>query len=423
MMIRVIKQALYFPIAYYFRFWAGIQLGLWKPRIIAVTGSSGKTTLLHLIESQIGEKARYSHHANSSYGIPFDILDLKRKKLTPDEWIFLFFLAPFRAFKSIPKEKLYIVEADCDRPGEGKFLASFLQPEITLWTNSSLTHSVNFDYLVKNNSFPTVEEAIAYEFGYFLEYTKKLAIVNDDSALIKKQLIRTNISITPVSRISLKSYKISENSTEFVTEQEKCSINFIVPKVLFYSIQMTNLLLKNLNLPFDLTFKNFVLPAGRNSVFKGIKNTTIMDSTYNATPDGVRVILEMFDKCSVRDKWLVLGDMIELGNKEQVEHEKLADLINSMKLKKIILIGPRVLKHTYPKILKKIQDDNIRAFEMPKDGLDYILGNIKGGEVILFKGARFLEGIIEHLLLDKNNSKKLVRREIAWQSRRKAWGL
>lgn len=419
-MIRTIKQFFYFPIAYYFRFWAKIQLSLWKPKIIVVTGSSGKTTLLHLIESQIGNKARYSHHANSSYGIPFDILGMARKDLTPNEWISLFLLTPFKAFKSAPKEKFYIVEADCDRPGEGRFLASLLKPEITLWISSSLTHSVNFDSLIKKRCFSTVEEAIAYEFGYFLEYTQKMAIVNGDSSLIKKQLARTTIPIFPISQISLKSYKISNNRTEFVIDNKKYSINFVVPKDVFYSIQMTNLLMKSLNLPFDLTFKNLVLPPGRNSVFKGIKNTTIIDSTYNATPDGVQSILDMFNNFPAENKWLVLGDMIELGSKEKEEHEKVGRIILKMNLEKIILVGPRVSKYI-PPILPISQIS--QTFIMPKDGLDYILKNLKGGETILFKGARFLEGIIERLLQNKKNIDKLVRREIVWQNRRKAWGL
>lgn len=417
-MIGKIKRLLYFRIAYYFRFWAQIQLNLWKPKIIIVTGSSGKTTLLHLIESQLGNKAKYSHHANSSYGIPFDILGLSRKNFTPDEWVSLFFLAPFKAFKSTPKEKLYVVEADCDRPREGKFLASFLNPEITLWISSSLTHSANFDSLVKNKHFVSAEEAIAYEFEYFLEYTKKLAIVNGDSELIQKQLVRTNAPIIPISQISLKSYKIIRNRTEFILDDKRYSINFIVPKDVYYSIQMTNLLMKTLNLPFDPTFKNLVLPPGRNSVFKGIKNTTIIDSTYNATPDGVKTILEMFNKYPSENKWLVLGDMTELGREEESEHEKLSTLINTMKLNKIILIGPRVSQYTYPKLQKPAI-----KFTMPKDGLDYILKNINGGETILFKGARFLEGIIERLLLDKKNIDKLVRREKNWQNWRKAWGM
>ena len=421
-MIKRIKRAFYFPIANYFKFWASIQLKLWKPRIIVVTGSSGKTTLLHLIQSQLGEKAKYSHYANSSYGIPFDILGLSRKNLTPDEWPALFLLAPFKAFKPVPNEKLYIVEADCDRSGEGKFLAEFLNPDITLWINSGLTHSANFDRLVKEKKFPCVEEGIAYEFGFFPQHTKTLVIVNGNSELIRKQLGKTTAIIKKVSIESLREYRIFNNRTEFITEDKKYSINFIVPKDVFYSIRMTDLLMKSLDLPFDATFKNLNLPPGRNSIFKGIKNTTIIDSTYNATPQGVGNILEMFGKYPSANKWLVLGDMTELGEKEKEEHEKLAAFINSMDLSKIILIGPRISINTFHKLNSKSVEKTVK-FIMPKEGLDYISKNIKGKEALLFKGARFLEGIVENLLQNKTDADKLVRREIAWRIRRKAWGL
>lgn len=416
-MIRRIKQLFYFPIAYYFRFWAKIQLAIWGPTIIVITGSSGKTTLLHLIESQLGSIAKYSHHANSSYGIPFDILGLVRKKLTPDEWIFLFLLAPFKAFKTIPNEKIYIVEADCDRPEEGKFLASLLKPKITLWISSSLTHSVNFDYLVKNKRFPSVEEAIAYEFGYFLKYTQKMAIVNGDSPLIQNQLNRIRVPVKKISQKALSDYRITQNRTEFVIEGKKYSINFIVPKDIFYSLQMTFALLQYLKIKPDNTFAKFTLAPGRYSFFKGIKNITIIDSTYNATPDGVKSMLELFDLYKRKEKWVVLGDMIELGDEEKAEHEKIGKIISKMKSEKIILVGPRVSKFISPII------PTAQTFLMPKDALDYILQNIKGKETILFKGARFLEGIIEHLLLNKNDINKLVRREIVWQNRRRAWKL
>jgi len=419
-MIRKIKRALYFPIANYFKFWAKIRLNIWKPTIVVITGSSGKTTLLHLIESQIGKKAKYSHHANSSYGIPFDILGLERKTLTPDEWIYLFFLAPFKIFAAKPSEKLYVVEVDSDRPGEGKFLARLLNPDFTLWVSSSLTHSANFDLLVKNKHFASEEEAIAYEFGHLLECTKKLIIADGDNALIRKELDRAMCPVEFTTEKDLKYWEISKNRTEFIIDDKKYSINFITPKSTFNPIQMTNLLMKSLELPFDASFKNLTLPPGRNSVFKGIKNTTIIDSTYNATPEGVKTILQMFDKYPAKNKWLVLGDMIELGTREVGEHEKLAAIINSMELSKIILIGPRVSKHTYPKLKTK---NMVQKFLMPKEGLDYILENIKDGETILFKGARFLEGIVEKLLQDKNDIDKLVRREKAWQKRRESFGL
>ena len=66
-MAHALKTILYFPLAYYFRFFAKIKLKRWKPRIIVITGSNGKTTLLHLVAAQLAEKARCSHPANNSY--------------------------------------------------------------------------------------------------------------------------------------------------------------------------------------------------------------------------------------------------------------------------------------------------------------------------------------------------------------------
>lgn len=422
-MLGKIKRLLYFPLAYYFRFFAQIQLAFWKPRIVVVTGSSGKTTLLHLIESQIREQARYSYHANSTYGIPFDILGLKRSNLVVSEWFYLFLVAPFKIFKNPYREKLYIVEADCDRPGEGKFLARLLKPEVTLWTGSSRTHSMNFDPLVKNGL--RVEEAIAYEYGYFLESTSGLIIVNGDSKLISTQLNRSKAPVKIIKKKDqLGSYKVTTNHSEFKINGQQYKINSLLPEENFYSIAMTNILLDYLHIENDQSFSEFQLPPGRSSVLKGIKNITIIDSSYNATLDGMRAMLNMFNLYPAGNRWAVLGDMLEQGMEEQEEHEKLADSIASTKLSKIILMGPRVSKYTYPKLKSLIKDSTpIEKFTAPKETLNYLIANIQGGEVILFKGARFLEGIVEYLLANKADADKLCRREKIWQTRRQKWGL
>lgn len=417
-MLGKFKKLFYFPIAYYFRFFAKIQLLFWKPRIILVTGSTGKTTLLHLIASQLGEKALYSYKANSSYGIPFNILGLERKNLLLYEWFYLFLSAPFKAFRKSRAEKLYIVEADCDRVGEGKFLAKLLRPEVTIWQSIARAHTVNFDKEVLNKKFRSVEEAIAHEFGYFLKYTNKLVIINGDSSLIKRQAEKIKAQAKIITKKQLEEYKIFKDSARFKISGENYSVKALLPKDTFYSIAATRLLANYLNLPFDSSFRKFNLPNGRNSLLRGTKQTAIIDSSYNATPDGVRATLEMFNDYQGDKKWVVLGDMIELGNEEKEEHEKLAKILNSMKFNKIILIGPRVSKYTHPKLVK-----TALQFIMPKDALNYLETNIRGKEIILFKGARFLEGIIEHLLLNKNDSNKLVRREKVWRIRRKQWGL
>jgi UDP-N-acetylmuramoyl-tripeptide--D-alanyl-D-alanine ligase len=331
--------------------------------------------------------------------------------------------APFKAFKKIHEKKLYIVEADCDRPGEGKFLAGLLRPEAVLLTGISGTHSVNFDSLAAQKKFNTVEKAIAFEFGYFLEHATSLVIVNGDDALVTGELSRTKAKIRKIFQNQLKSYKVFQVGTEFNIDGVIYRFNCLLPEEVFYSVAQTMELIKYLGQEADLSFKNFSLPPGRQSVFGGIKGVTIIDSSYNATLDGMAVILKMFNLYPAAVKWAVLGDMLEQGRQEQKSHEQLAELIAKMKWDKIILMGPRVCKYTYPKLLALVGGESIVKFQLPKDALDYLLKNITGGEAVLFKGARFMEGIIEHLLMDKNDVNKLCRREAVWQKRRKEWGL
>ncbi len=407
-MLSKLKKIFYFPIAYYFRFFAQIQLLIWKPKIIMVTGSNGKTTLLHLIESQIGKRAKYSHHANSAFGIPFNILGLERKTLTIFEWPFLFLLAPLQAFKKPVKERIYVVEADCDRPFEGKFLAGLLNPEITIWLSVSKTHTMNFPQ--------PVEENIAKEFGYFLEYTKDYCIINGDSELIINQLTRTKSEVKKVTRNELQNYQVLKEGTQFKIDNQNFNINYLLPEDTFYLLAAIIDLLKGLDISIDSKFTYFVLPPGRSSIFKGIKNITIIDSSYNATPASMKVALHMYQKYPGKVKWAILSDMVELGEEEKIEHERLAQLIKNTKLDKVILMGPRMIKYTLPKV-------KAEAFQTPLQVLNYLKENIKGEEVLFFKGSRFLEGIIEHLLSDKKDVSKLCRREKVWQERRKKWGL
>lgn len=423
-----IKRLLYFPIARYFLFFAGLRLRRWRPTIIVVTGSNGKTTLLHLLESQLNTSARYSHRANGMYGIAFHILDLKRETLLKSEWIGLFFLTPIRAFRKPPREKFYVVEVDCDRPDEGRVVASFLAPDVVLWLSASRTHTVNFDRLILEKKFDSIEKAVAYEFGYLLEYCKSQAVINGDNPLILEQLKRTRANVVKIEKkVWLGDYLIHDGKTEFVIQGKKYIFPFLLPEETFYAIAMCAELLHYLKIQRGMDFANFLLPPGRSSVFQGVKGTIIIDSTYNATPASVAAILSMFQKYKAKEKWIVLSDMVELGDEEQEEHERLSELLSKVDAERILLMGPRMGKYTYPKLsqISKIKTQNyiLEKFLGPKEVLDYLEENLQGGETILFKGARFLEGVIEHLLQNKEDIDKLSRREDAWGNRRKEWGL
>ncbi len=422
-MIQDIKKVLYFPLAYYFRSLAKIKLSRWNPRIFVITGSSGKTTLLHLVESQIGDSARYSHHANSSYGIPFDILGLERKTLMFSEWFELFLKSPFLAFSKVPKQKIYIVEADCDRPGEGKFLSTFLKPQVTIWLSSGRTHSMNFDKLVEQDKFPNVEQAIAHEYGYFLKETDRLVIYNSDSELITRQTFRTKAQKVAISnRDHLKAYEVSKSGSIFKINNRVYEFKFLLPEAVSYSISAVLSLTEYLEVPFENKFKKFEIPPGRSSIFNGIRKTTLIDSCYNSNFSSASEIINMFNKIRADKKWVVIGDMLEQGASEREEHEKLAQLIVESNYSRIILLGPRITRYGYRNI-KKHYGDRVVALTSPKNVLDYLLLNLAGGETILFKGARFLEGVIENLLENKKDAAKLTRREKVWEIRRKKWGL
>jgi UDP-N-acetylmuramoyl-tripeptide--D-alanyl-D-alanine ligase len=418
-MLKKLKTIFFFPAADYFKFFAQIRLKRWHPQIIVVTGSSGKTTLFYLIESQLQNRAKYSHHANSALGIPFDILGLSRKTFSASEWFSLFILAPFRAFQKPFSEKIYVAEADADRPNEAKFLSEFLHQDITIWINTGRTHSLNFQNLVPDK-FTTIDEAIAYEFGYFLENTKSLNIINSDSELIVNQLSRTKVKAEKIQIKDLENFKLNKDSTEFTINGNAYKFKDLLPKEIFYSIQSVLMLLDYLKIEPDSAFSKFQIPPGRSSILKGIKNTTFIDSSYNANLGSVVTLINLFKDYPAKEKWVILGDMLEQGRFEKEEHEKLADAILSLNPDRVILIGKLISLYTYPKLNAIMTKNKLQAFDKLSDVLDYLLKNIKGNEALLFKASQsiLLETVVERLLQNKNDRDKLCRSEPFWIEKR-----
>ena len=424
-MLRAIKRRLYFLFARYFRFWARIKLKKWSPKVIVVTGSAGKTTLLHMIESQLGSEAHYSHHANSAYGISYDILGLPGITKSRLQWLELFFKAPAAAFRPPYRKKIYVAEVDADRPNEAKFLAKLLRPAVTLWVSTLHTHTAQFDDVVQRGKYPSQEAAVAHEYGNLLEKTTDLVIINGDSELMVKQAHRASSKVAQVWLNQLKSYEPSAKFTKFTIDDEEYHIPALLPKMNFYQVAMVGQLLKYLGKQPDRSFATFKLPPGRSSVLKGIKGITIIDSTYNNSNfDSLKGVVEMFEEYKAAQKWLVIGDLLEQGKNEEREHIKIAKLLNATNLDHIILMGKRINKYTRPKLSDKLkQRTKIVSLDNPNQVLSYMENELKGGEAILFKGVGYMEVAIEKLLLHKEDTQNLVRRESIWQKKLAKLGL
>ena len=175
---------------------------------------------------------------------------------------------------------------------------------------------------------------------------------------------------------------------------------------------------ESLGLAFDNSFAKFMMPPGRGTVLPGVKDTVLIDSSYNANLGSVNALLHMFSDFPVNKKWVLLSDMLEQGKEEREEHEKLADTLQALSLEKIILLGPRTQKYTF----EKLKNSHITfSFLSLKEVKKYMEENIRGGEAILFKGSQsmMLEYIIESLLKEKDDASKLPRRSEFWDKKRK----
>ncbi len=410
------KRKMYFVGANYFGFFARLVLVRSRPTIITVTGTSGKTTLLHMFEAQFGNDALISHKANSAFGIPFHILGLERKTFSWMEWPMLILMAPFKMFRILPKQ-IYVTEADAERPGEGRFLARLLRPDYLVWLSLEEAHGVNYDSIIdpEQYSFENLKRAIAREFGEFFRYTKKVAVLNIDNPYIAVEAGNHLIDTIHISNIDIQETTMARNSVNFKTYIGDMTIPALVPRVAGMSALAVSSVMSLLQRPFDNTFATFTLPPGRSSVFEGKIQMTLIDSTYNATFDGMRAMLELFAEypaAGAGKKWLVLGDMIEEGMSEAYEHEELARMILKVGAARVILVGPRLQKYTAPKIPGAI------SFLYPDEVITYLERELSGDETILFKGARFLEGIVEEMLKNPADAEKLCRREDIWKKRR-----
>ena len=129
----------------------------------------------------------------------------------------------------------------------------------------------------------------------------------------------------------------------------------------------------------------------------------------------------MFKAMKVEHKWLVIGDIVDQGSIEGQEHAKLATEIIKVKPEKVILIGRRTKKYTAP----LLKEAGIVPFVTndPKKALTYLEKHLSGSETVLFKGSQYLEWIIEKILRDPADAKKLPRREKAAIKRRQKRGL
>ena len=420
--IQKLKKKFYFIAAAYFRHFANRSLKRWNPKKIVLTGSAGKTTMLHLLEFEIGPQAHYSHNANSAFGISFDILGLDGIRGSKLKWLYLILAAPLRSLYYTRREPLYVIEIDGERPHEAEFLANWLKPDITLWISFGLSHASQFDRVVAAGEFASLEDAIAHEFSTLPAATKRTIYIDGDCPKMRELTQNLSAKVVPVTHSDLESYTVYPQKTEFKTKDTTFIFNAPEPRDIVTQLLMLSPLMKELKLPLKTDFAGLAMPAGRSNFFHGKNGLKLIDSSYNAHIISTQTILEMTKSLRAPHKWLVIGDIVDQGSIEAAEHAKLAGLILAADPEHVVLVGRRTKKYTYP-ILKTRAKFPVKSCADAREALRYLEKSTTGAETLIFKGSQYLEWIIEKLLADPADAKLLPRRESGAVKRRKAHGL
>ena len=429
-------------ILWYLRVLASLQLKKINPFIVGVGGASGKTSLSNFISLILEKeyKVKQGKGKNSETGIPLDILNLQVKANTFADWIRLLSLALLHALFDYKKFDIYVAEMGIDSPLEPKnmsYLLKIVKPQVGVLTNISYEHSQQFDPLVDARSIDERKEDIleltAKQEGLLLTTlpTTGFAVLNIDDENIAELKDEINALQITVSAVKKEATFYIEKIQNFVDKflvvfihngkRYKVEIGNPLPKHFAYSFVLAIAVVSTKGVDIQRAIKtlqsDFSLPSGRMTVLKGIKDTILIDSSYNnATLTPILDLLDfVFEIGKQRRRVGIIGDMRELGTMSKALHEEVAKKILTT-LDFAILIGPLSQKYIEP-ILKKNKFEYFSYLNFTQSKKT-ILENIKPKDIILIKGSQntlFLERAVEMLLQNKEDVKKLCRRGEFWE--------
>lgn len=426
------------PIALsYLRFFARRKLSKMHPVVIGIGGASGKSSVSQMIAGILSQKylVLESLGKNSETGIPLTILGFSAKNYSIGNWLRIFLKASFVRRK---KFDYFVCEMGIDGPKPPKnmeYLLRIVKPDIAILTNIDIEHSVYFDDLVKTSDpiqrKKEILEFLASEEGLLLGGVKiggRVIINLDDKNIVKavpQKSLTTTISLKSkkadffVSKIDVGLEKF-EMEFIFLNERYRLTLARTLPKFYGYSLMFSIAAAFACGIGASDSIKylekNFELPPGRFSVFPGLKNSIIFDSSYNSSLSPAKGAIELLSQLkSGRRKVGILGDMRELGSLAKIQHQELSRVILK-NLDFAILIGPNMKEFVIPILAG--EHFPFVFFDSFKDARDKITGLIKEKDLILVKGSQntlFLERAVELLLENKNDAEKLCRRGEFWK--------
>ncbi len=442
------KKVFIWLVLYYLRFFARIGLLIGQPKVVGITGSVGKSSTRNAVFSvlsyKFGKKVEVIKKGNSETGIPLGILGLKIIDFSFLGWLKVLIRVPFGIFHLKNVEWL-VVEMGVDDPFPPKnmgYLLKIVKPDIAIFLNIHPVHTMQFFKVA--NSREEVLKKIAFEKGRIItESGCKIAIYNASNKYVREVVEnfiakrKTQIRFYSFGENKnvnawLKNYVLNKDGTTFKigvnVEGKKEDFNlkfkgYVLQKEYFETFAPALILgclvgLSKDKIEIALTEK-FKLPPSRATIFKGIRNSIIIDSSYNASYASTSSLLDAafkLKKALKRPLVFVFGDMRELGGLEEEEHLKIAKE-SIEKADYLYLVGKAVEKYVLPIVERSNQLKEVKHFFNSREAGKYLRKHLPENALVLVKGSQntiYLEEAVKEILSDKEDAKKLCRQEDYW---------
>jgi len=372
-----------------------------KLNVVVITGSVGKTSTTQAIATVLGKKFKVrttTGNYNTDIGVPCSAFGRRIPTNIKNlfAWAFMMFKNLGQIYGKVDFEML-VLEVGTDQPGDVPSFA-YLKPDIAVVTAVTPEHMEFFDSI----------DAVAAEELSVIGFSKKV-FCND--LLVDKQFIAEVIESLGERSAVIACY--SRADVKYLTPKLK-----VVGEHSLDAIAAACAVGKALGMKkddIDEAVQAIRPQPGRMQVLRGIKNSKLIDDTYNATPEAVKAALQYLFSQHSPQKIALLGNMNELGNSSQATHREIGQMCTPKQLDILFTLGPEANRYIAEEAEAK--GCKVTRCKSPVEAGQKIKEALKEGGLVLLKGSQngvFTEEALKQLLADPAHAHKLVRQSPQW---------
>ncbi len=406
--------------------WMAIAiLKKYHPKIVGITGSIGKTSTKEAVFSVLSEyyKVRKNEkNYNNEIGIPLTIIGAESGGKSAAKWTIVFFRWLFQLILPLPYPKILVLEMGVDRPGDMKYLLSFIKPLVGIVTNVSGSHLEffkNIDHIAKEKSLliKSLPE-------------NGLAVLNggDERVLKMGEKIKSPIKACGFGdNVQVKATDLSFSRENLVLSGISFKLNYegkIIPVRLPgiaapYFVNSALLAIAvgvffKINLiEIARALENFATPPGRMKLIEGIKGSFIIDDSYNSSPASASAAIDVLKEIKARRKIAVFGDMLELGSESASGHQEIIKKSFNAGVSALFAVGERMKSAIRMIDAENFSNTEIFYFSDPEAAGRELQKFVSAGDVILIKGSQGMrmEKVAEEIMADPLQAENLLCRQ------------